>query len=366
MVERNVMIHHFFECYVPTTACNLKCDYCYIRQEYRNKGKIPVPKYSADYIGQKLSPKRLGGICLFSICAGGETLLSKELIDIVHELVQLGHYVSITTNGTVTASFNKICHAIPPEQLSHLNFFFSLHYIELKKHGLLDVFASNYHKVLNAGCSVGISLTMYDGYEPYFDEIKNYCISSFKCLPQVDVARKEASGWTGKHSFYTDYSASDYYRLGKSFNSPLWDFTYMNFMVKRREFCYAGLWTSWLMLYTGELRKCYDCADCINIYDNDDIIRFEPVGKHCQVQYCFNSRFFLALGCIPSLAKDQTISSLRFRLPEQITSNEMRSVLSTKMNEYLPLYSFSKRILYEMGYYNKKIISRIARTLKQY
>ena len=31
----------FFECLIPVTVCNLKCDYCYVIQEHNRLMKMP-------------------------------------------------------------------------------------------------------------------------------------------------------------------------------------------------------------------------------------------------------------------------------------------------------------------------------------
>ena len=43
-----------------------------------------------------------------NFCAGGETLLSDEVLPVVHELLCEGHYVMIVTNGTLTKRFEEI------------------------------------------------------------------------------------------------------------------------------------------------------------------------------------------------------------------------------------------------------------------
>lgn len=57
-------IKRFFECYIPVTACNFKCEYCYIRQEHRVLGEMPEWQYSPEYIGEALNKERLGGYAI--------------------------------------------------------------------------------------------------------------------------------------------------------------------------------------------------------------------------------------------------------------------------------------------------------------
>ena len=94
--------------YGATTKCNLKCSYCYIIQEGRRTEKSAELKYSPEHIGKALSKKRLGGTCYISICGAGETLIPKEVPDIVKQILKQGHYVNITTNGTISDRIDEI------------------------------------------------------------------------------------------------------------------------------------------------------------------------------------------------------------------------------------------------------------------
>ena len=49
----------FIDCGVGTFACNLRCHYCYVAQNYLFTQKIPDFKYPAEVVGQSLSKERL-------------------------------------------------------------------------------------------------------------------------------------------------------------------------------------------------------------------------------------------------------------------------------------------------------------------
>ena len=76
-------IKRFIDCYIDTERCNLRCQYCYISQLNRFDKNITKFKHSKETIRQALSQKRLGGPCLINLCAGGETLLSDEVVPVV-------------------------------------------------------------------------------------------------------------------------------------------------------------------------------------------------------------------------------------------------------------------------------------------
>ena len=84
-------------------------------------------KHTPQEIRKALSKERLGGTCLFNLCAGGETLLVAEILDVVMELLAEGHYVMIVTNGVLTKRFEEFV-KFDPSLLKNcsLNFLFTI------------------------------------------------------------------------------------------------------------------------------------------------------------------------------------------------------------------------------------------------
>lgn len=336
-------INRFFECLLPTTQCNLVCEYCYIIQENRRGMEQIGLDYDVQHIIKALSKKRLGGSCYFSICGTGETFLQRECVDIIKGLLNEGHYVNVTTNGTVTKrivellDFNK-------EMLKNLHFAFSFHYIELKKLKQVDIFFDNIKRVKEAGCSFVVQFNLYDGYLPYLDEVKKLCLDKVGELPQVAATRLELNGDVKSNiKFHTQLSDDEYINIGKSFNSPLFDFTIQNFNKKRNEFCYAGDWAFNLNLKTGDLKACYHSGKIQNIFKNiEKPIIYEAVGRNCNSTYCINSSHFLSLGCIPSL-KTPSYATLRNRDKAGWYNDELKEVLSKQFGDYKSEYSSIKK-----------------------
>lgn len=89
----------FIDCGIGTYACNLRCHYCYVAQNFLFTQKVPNFKYSAEHVGRSLSKERLGGTCMFNICASGETLIPHDVVDYTKAILAQGHYVMIVTNG---------------------------------------------------------------------------------------------------------------------------------------------------------------------------------------------------------------------------------------------------------------------------
>lgn len=333
-------IKRFVECLLPVTACNLKCSYCYIVQENRRTNQMPNLKYSPEHIALALSRKRLGGTAFISICGAGETMLPKQLTQIVKLLLEQGHYVNVTTNGTVSKRFDEIL-SLPKELLAHLHFSFSFHFTELKKHNLIDIFFQNIKKVKESGASFLLQLNLCDEYIPYLDEIKSICKKNVGAYPQLCATRNEKSSG---FALMTDMSADEYKKIAASFSSPLFDFTMKNFNVKRHEFCYAGDWSFVLDLETGLARKCYNSLSSQNIFENlSKPIHFEAVGCSCNSRYCVNSSHFMSLGVIPKI-ETPTYGELRKRKNAEWQTKETEYFLNTKLSQSNMQYGKAKKI----------------------
>lgn len=294
-------IKFFIECLIPITSCNLKCHYCYVIQRHQREMRKAELKYPIETIIRGLSRERFGGIGYISICGAGETLIQPEMPELILGLLKEGHYVNITTNGTITHAFERIKSIIEPELLRHLVFSLSFHYLELKRLGWLDRFFDNYRMLREMGCSVLVQLNLCDEYIACFDEIKQLCMEKIGALPQIAATRKEIN-LRNNVELFTKLTKKEYVLEGSKYDSPLFDFTMKNFMVKRREFCYAGQWTYTLDLSTGFLKPCYASQLRQNIFkDIESPIKFTAIGCHCRSPFCMNSSHFMSLGVIPSI-----------------------------------------------------------------
>lgn len=341
-------MRRFIECLIPVTACNLRCSYCYVIQQGRRKNEKAVFQYSAETISQGLSKERLGGVSLISITGSGETLIPNELPDIVAGILKNGHFVNITTNGTLTKQFERLLEKTEGYH-SHLHFSFSMHYVELKEKGVLDSFFGNIEKARKAGCSILLQINLADEYVPYWDEIKRISKEKVGAYPQVALTREE---YNGTYKIKTQTMTDDeYIAKGKEMNSPLFDFTCQNFMVKRKEYCYAGYWSAKLNLCTGEMTGCYGNGYHQNIFEDvKKPIHFQPIGRHCSFQYCFNSSHFMSQGCIPELLPMPSYGELRNREDAGWYTDEMKDFLYEQFEKTNPPLSRWKKIYYEICY----------------
>lgn len=335
-------IKRYIDVFVPTETCNLRCHYCYITQKLKFNQKIASFSHSPKEIRQALSKEKLGGLCLLNFCALGETMLAEELLQIIYELIQEGHYIMIVTNGTITKAIEKICQW-NTEICEHIFFKFSFHFLELKRLNILEKFADNVKCVKKAGCSFTIEITPSDELIPYIDEVKSFSIEKFGALPHLTIAR---NGNTKGLDLLTNYNIEEYKKIwGGNFNSALFDFKMSVYHKKIKEFCYAGVWSLYLNLESGDVAQCGGLKKIGNIYD-DEYIAFAPVGCKCKYPYCYNGHLFLAFGVVPGL-DEVNYEQERDRVDSfgnHWLNDSFRSVFSTKLyevnNQYTELQKF--------------------------
>lgn len=285
------LIKCFITISVPIDFCNLQCEYCYVGQ---NNGfhKKEIMYHSPGFIRKALSRKRIGGTAFINLCGTGETFLCRELVPIIKELLNEGHYISIITNALVMPEIDKL---LKNEYVDHLFFKCSFHYIELKKKGLLSLFSNNVNRMRRCGASVSVEMVPYDDLIPLIDEIKEYSIREFGALPHLTVARDEREE---SLPLLTGLSEKEYDETWSVFDSDM--FTYK---LKKREkqegYCIAGKGTFLLHLDTGSAYYCPQNKNVANIYENIfKPIDIEAIGYGCESPYCINAHAYLTLGMV--------------------------------------------------------------------
>ena len=234
---------------------------------------------------------------MLNFCGAGETLLCKELLPIIKELLEEGHYCMIVTNGTITPKFDEMI-KWPKKLKSHLFIKFSYHFLELKRLKLTDVFFNNVKKMKDNGISFTVEITPSDEYIPYIPEIKEKSLKEIGALPHITVCRIE----NGDVPLMSKLSKEDFINTWKEFDSELFNFKIKIFGEKRKEFCYAGAWSYTLQLVDGTLRQCYRGRKLQNIYEDvNSEIKELPVGCNCPDAHCWNGHAFLVFGDIPEM-----------------------------------------------------------------
>ena len=334
---------------VPIKNCNLKCDYCYINALNETEAGSAIFNFSPEHVGKCLTKDRLGGTCIINLTGGGETLIPKEVPRYIYELLAQGHYLEVVTNGTISSRFDEIIE-FPANFLKRLEFKFSFHYKELIKLNLVDSFFNNIKKVSSAGCSFTVELMPYDELIPCIDDIISICRKELGAVCQVTVGRNDL---TNNKQLLTKLSKEEYEKIWSVFDSEMFRFKLDIFSKKIGGFCYAGLWSLYINLGTGETKPCYSQLCNQNVFkDPDADILFCPVGKHCRQPYCYNGHALLTLGLVPELSAP-CYSKIRNRVTNDGNnwlSEDVMDAFSQKLYDSNDVWDMKKRILYECAY----------------
>lgn len=337
-------IKRHVNCTVPIHTCNLRCSYCYITQAGLSSQKLTKFNPSPEYMAKALSTNRLGGICHINLCAGGETLLSRDVIQLAELLLTDGHFVTLVTNGTITKSIIEICN-LPKELQERLFIKFSFHYLELKRLNLLEIYFENVNRIKESDCSFSVELAANDESIPHIDEIKEVCMTELGVLCHIIESRNHVHQEVVR---LTEKDIDIHQKAWESFKSPLFNYQQTIWGIKRNEFCYAGDWTLHIHLDSGKLFQCFKGQVLQNIYDDlTEPIKYAAVGTNCPWPHCYSSYVWLTMGgAIPSL-KSPYYEELRNRtLPngEEWLKSTMKEFYSSKPIEMNKEYSQDKKI----------------------
>lgn len=337
---------------VPVESCNLTCEYCFLNAHQRAKKAEACFQYTPEHVGKCLSKERLGGRCIINLTGGGETLIPKEMPQYIYHLLLQGHYLEVVTNGTLTKRFDEIA-AFPSELLSRLEFKFSFHYSELKKKKLLNIYFANVKKMWKCGCSFTIELMPNDKLEADIEDIITVCRQQLGAVCQITVGRNDA---TKNMELLTVHSEKKYKNIWSVFDSTMFNFKMDIFQKKIEDFCYAGAWTLYIDLGTGNAKQCYGQLINQNIFKYPNRpIKFEPVGRHCRQPYCYNGHALLTMGVVPG-CQTPSYSDIRNRKCDdgkEWLSPTIKSAFSQKLYQNNREYSIFQKRKYEILYYFK-------------
>lgn len=313
-------IYRFINTNVPTKGCNLRCEYCYIRQ-WGEEEQLNICnekewyKYPVHHMIEALTVERMGGVCMFNFSAEGETLLSPFLFEIVTGLIKNGHYVAIISNCTITSEVKKYIE-LNKEMRDHLFFKCSLHYRELKKHGLLETYSKNINLLRANEISFSVELVSNDFIIDEIDEVKDYCMKEFGALPHVLGGREETV--KGQYPKYeTKLSDEEFHEIWEAFDSPLFKFQDTDYLTPHNsDFCYAGVYTGTFDMQSGDFSACPGNRTITNFFEDiSKPIQFLPVGNNCPFPFCFCGFFLqvLAGACSDSYKVDYKFCEFRDR-----------------------------------------------------
>ncbi len=306
-------IKKFISAQIPVSICNLDCSYCYVKQyspELKNSRHSAHFTYDINLLKKALSFERLGGACLFNIVGDGETVIPEEIIPITRILLDNGHFVFITTNGTQSLRHKQFAQ-FPHELRKHLGFKFSYHYKELKRTGLLETYYANLTMMRECGCSVNIELVPCDELIDMIDEIKESIYKAVGSLCHITLPRV---GGSEDKALLSNYTIDDLVEKWGCFDSEQLQYKKTIQGVKINEFCYAGDWAYLLDLSNGNIKQCYKTNFNRNIFKNiDRPLPKLAIGNNCRDAYCWCGHIYLTLGCVPELSAP-TYDTMRNRV----------------------------------------------------
>ena len=332
---------------IPVSICNFRCHYCYLSQRKESfQGIYPEMKYTPEEFGKAMSSHRIGGIAYGNFCADGETFLVKDIDLYVKAFLEQGHYAEVVTNMTITKALERFL-SWDKNLLKHLEFKCSFHYLELKQKGLLDVFAENVNRVWNAGASANIEITPSDELIPYIDEVMAFSLEHFGALPHLSIARDDR---TDAIDYLTKLGMDDYDRIWSQFDSDFWKFKKTIFGVKQTGFCYAGDWSMYIDLCSGDARSCYCGTSMGDVFQNPEMPFPKKAIGSCPIAHCYNGHMLLTLGLIPG-ATDIGYGDIRNRIRSdgsEWLQPELRdffnSHLASSNRRYTPIGKYYHRV----------------------
>lgn len=235
---------------MPGTICNLNCAYCYTGS---NKGRKGHFRFPIKHILRSFAPERFGGPIFFGAASAGETLLMEGIVEFTRGMLELGHVVSYTTNMTYAPVIEEFC-KFPVELRSRLQLDASLHYLELKQSGNLDLYFNCLRRLKDAGISIAMFMCISDKYLAHLNNVREVCLKEIGMLPIAGMLREYALTG-GKLSASHNSEMDELVR--NTCDCRQWDIQKKVYGVKRTEFCHAGEVSINLSLDSGDYSKCW-------------------------------------------------------------------------------------------------------------
>ena len=340
----------FFNTNIPTNKCNLRCHYCYVGQTYsfNNEHLEMNLEYSFDHMKKSLSLSRLGGVCMFNLCASGETMLYKQLPEIVQMFLELGHYVSIVTNLTLSKPLKQILE-IAEKYKDKLFIKCSFQYMELQKLNLIEKFFENVELLKNNGISFTVELTANDESIRYIDDIKQLCMLKLGALTHIIESRNEGEE---HYRRLTQLPIDVHKRVWGGFDSPLFAYQQSKWDRKIETFCYAGEYRLSINMADGSVTQCDGGVHLENMFEHPDKkYYFSAIGCNCFYKHCYASHY---QSCLCNNFGDDnapTYAEERDRVcadGSHWLTPVMREVFSHRMSEWHEPYSEDKKLFIDV------------------
>lgn len=244
-----------------TKRCNLDCEYCF--------GKITDPNVKVNSIDiEKLMTTldKSGKIFRISF-TGGEPTMIPNFIEAVRAITEK-HYVSLNTN-LITKSLLGIIGNVDPKKILHIHA--SLHYDELVKKNLFDIFINNFKLLQKSGCNIYAEVVAYPPLKNRFSELE-----SVMKKVEIDFEYAPFYGKFGDKLYPESYTESEL-RLYNFSNEAI------NCYSQKGELCNAG-YNAAVVFSNGNVYPCHQIKEKIgNIYEE---INFSRSLVNCPSKRC--------------------------------------------------------------------------------
>lgn len=294
---RNDVLKRVIFVQIPTMNCNMKCSYCYLIQNDSEclRGEHERYPHRPEFIAKALSRYRIGGTTYFDLTSWGESLLYRDIVPLTRMLLEDGHIVSITTNGTASGVIDKLLE-IGEEYIERLFLRFSFHFTELKRLGITDIFFKNVRKVRRSKASFTVMMVASDNYLPYKEMIKALFIQELGALPHLDFVRESTRK---DYELLSEKTKEQYMNEWSDFDSKKFEHRKYFYGRKITEYCHAGDKCTYLNIFSGDLFPCSQMSVIANIYDDIcESIKFKEYGDDCPCEWCVNSIIWANFGAL--------------------------------------------------------------------
>lgn len=304
--------------YIPGDACNMRCEYCYITECFKD-GRNTTPAVfvaSVDEMIYAFRPERIGGLAHIIVIGKGETLIPPETVPLCKGLLKQGHIVEVVTNGVLSNRIDELLDC-DEDCLSRLIIKCSLHWNELKRLNLVDTYFNNIKKALSKGASSYPFLVVGTSYINCLDEIREACLENLGGLPHCTpcVIADSSEQMLDGNRYATDPPCTKEFvaSIKEKFGSSLFEQSvrFLDVDVKK-VFCYAGKWSFGVDLCNGEILKCHNICTGISFFENLDekMPEIEPVCNSCGLASCALQYDMFSMGLIPEVPDVPTYSEM--------------------------------------------------------
>lgn len=202
-----------------TNACNFNCRYCFGYNHHT--GFIPQ---EIDIKSVLNSLDKTGLIFRIGFTGNGEPFLIPNFVELCSEIANR-HYITINTN----LSSIKVSELVKNTKISKkiIKIYAAIHFDELTRLNLWDLFLNNYQQLKQAGFSIELTAVAWPGYlgriEQYLSEFSNLNAEfNFEPFLGIWADQKYPAAYSSEQLSYfnlTEKSKDKFFQTGKPCNA---------------------------------------------------------------------------------------------------------------------------------------------------